>query len=130
MNESFEQTYGITFEESLLLNNSNLEEKHYREERRQIEKQHFWEAVEKLKLIMNTLVDRVYDGRNSLRKHDKGQMKQFFEIVPAVTKHTFEEQDKIEKCLKRPKNYVVFPLSKLKRPVWKIKRYLGLMSHM
>ena len=55
MNESFEQTYGINFEESLVLSNCNLEKKHSREEKRQVKKQHFREAVEKLKPIMNTL---------------------------------------------------------------------------
>ena len=33
-------------------------------------------------------------------------MKQFFETVPAATKHTFEEKGKIEKGLKKPKNHV------------------------
>ena len=107
MNESFEQTYGLSFEESLLLNNSNLEKKHSCEDRRQIKKQHFREAVEKIESDYEyTLVDRVYGGRNSLRKHDNGRMKQFFETVPAATKRTFEEKDKIEKGLKKPKNHV------------------------
>ena len=33
-------------------------------------------------------------------------MKQFSETVPAATKRTFEEKDKIEKGLKKPKNHV------------------------
>ena len=53
-----------------------------------------------------TLAGRVYGGRNSLRKHDKGRMKQFIETVAAATKRTFEEKDKIEKGLKKPKNHV------------------------
>ena len=107
MNESFEQTYGLSFEESLLLTTLSLKKKHSREARGQIKKQHFREAVEKIESDYEyTLVDRVYGGRNSLRKHDKGRMKQFFETVPAATKRTFEEKDKIEKGLKKPKNHV------------------------
>ena len=52
----------------------------------------------------NTLVDRVYDGRNSLRKHDRERKKQFFETVPAAIKRTFEDDEKIEKGSKKPKN--------------------------
>ena len=71
MNISFEQTYGISFEESLLSNSSNFEKKLCHEEKRQIKKQHFREAVGKIKNdYQDTLVDRVYGGRNSLRKHD------------------------------------------------------------
>ena len=75
--------------------------------KRQVKKQHFREAVEKIETDYEyTLVDRVYGGRNSLRKHDKGRMKQFFETVPAATKRTFEVHDKIEKGLKKSKNHV------------------------
>ena len=120
------------FEESLLLNSCNLEQKHSREDKRQIKKQHFREAMEKIENDYEcTLVDRVYGGRNSLRKHDKGRMKQFFETVPAATKRTIEENDKIEKGLKKPKNHVGnFPITKSIQLVWKIKRYLGLMTRM
>ena len=33
-------------------------------------------------------------------------MKQYFETVPAATKRTFENKDKIEKGLKKPKDHV------------------------
>ena len=75
--------------------------------KRQVKKQHFREAVEKIETDYEyTLVDRVYGGRNSLRKHDKGRMKQFFETAPAATKRTFEVNDKIEKGLKKSENHV------------------------
>ena len=107
MNKSFEQTYGLSFEESLLLNNSNLEKKHSREDKRKIKKQHFRGAVEKIESDYEyTLVDRIYGSRNSIKKHDKGRMKQFFETVPAATERTFKEKDKIEKDLKKHKNHV------------------------
>ena len=48
MNKSFEQTYGISFEESLLSNSSNFEKMLCHEEKRQIKKQHFQETVEKI----------------------------------------------------------------------------------
>ena len=48
-------------------------------------------------MIIKTLVDRVYGGRNSLRKHDREQKKQFFETVHAAIKRTFEDDEKIEK---------------------------------
>ena len=68
---------------------------------RQIKKQHFREAVEKIETDYEyTLLDRVYGGRNSLR------MKQFFETVPAAGIRTFGEKDKVEKGLKKLKNHV------------------------
>jgi hypothetical protein len=83
MNKSFEQTYGISFEESLLSNSSSFEKKLCYEEKRQIKNQHFREAVGKVDNdYEETLVDRVYGGRNSLRKHDRERKKQFFETVP------------------------------------------------
>ena len=98
MNTSFEQTYVISFEESLLSNSSNIEKKLCYEEKRQIKKQHFREAVEKIENdYQGTLVDRVYGGRNALRKHDRERKKQFFETVPAAIKRTLEDKKKIEK---------------------------------
>ena len=67
--------------------------------KRQIKKQHFREAVEKIENdYQDTLVDRVYGGRNSLRKHKReGKKKQFFETVPTGIKRTLEDKEKIEK---------------------------------
>ena len=97
----------MKLEESLVLSNCNLEKKPSREEKGQVKKQHFREAVEKIETDYEyTLVDRVYGSRNSLRKHDKGRMKQFFETVPTATKRTFEVNDKIEEGLKKSKNHV------------------------
>ena len=98
INKSFEQTYRISFEESSLSNSSNIEKKLCYEEKMQIKKQHFREAVEKIENdYQGTLVDRVYAGRNSLRKHDRERVKQFFETVPAAIKRTLEDTEKIEK---------------------------------
>ena len=55
MNESFEQTYGINFVESLVLSNCNLEKKPSREEKRQVKNSIFGKRWKKLKPIMNTL---------------------------------------------------------------------------
>ena len=55
----------------------------------------------------DTLVDRVYGGRNSLRKHDRERKKQFFETVPTAIKRTLEGKEKIEKGSKKPKNHIV-----------------------
>ena len=106
MNKSFEQTYGISFEESLLSNTSNFEKKLCYEENRQIKKQHFREAVGKIENdYQNRVVDKVYGGRNPLRKHDRERKKQFSETVPAAIKCTFEDDEKIEKGSKKPKNH-------------------------
>ena len=104
MNKSFEQTYGISFEESLLPNSSNFEKKLCHEEKRQIKKQHFREAVEKIENdYQDALVDRICGGRNSLRKHGR---EQFFETVPTAIKRTLEDKEKIEKGSKKPKNHI------------------------
>ena len=84
-----------------------LKKKLCHEEKRQIKKQHFREAVEKIENdYQDRLVDRVYGGRNSLRKHDRERKKQFFETVPPAIKRTLEDKEKIEKGSEKPKNHI------------------------
>ena len=54
----------------------------------------------------DTLVDKVYGGRNSLRKHDSERKKQLFETVPTAIKRILEDKEKIEKGSKKPKNHI------------------------
>ena len=107
MNTSFEKTYGVSFEDSLLENSSQIARKQTREEKRQVKNQHFRLASQKIEAeYVSTAVHKVYGGRISLRQHDKQRMKQYFMSVPDAKNRALKNKEKIEKGLKKPKDHV------------------------
>ena len=106
LNQSMEEIYDISFDKSFQKFNKLVEKPSY-EEKRQMKVDHFKDAMRKIQAEdENTMVDRCYGARISLKAWNRERMKKCFENVDDAIKRSKMDQEKIEGGAKKRKDHI------------------------